>query len=199
MTWLAADLLSPAHWLLDLVGFINGFTSEMFWSVVTSTPVLVLIAAAAVVSFAVAHFPFVDRIYPPLAEFEKAASIVAILAFAALLYLIGFKAADARAELTRVKNDLAWTQFQLGERERAAEDAEALKRDADAAASEARGKLSEYQAKFGDDPNAVLCRPRPGIVEWVHKLQRRSPAASRADAARRGLVPRLRAAGEKRR
>ncbi|WP_316171072.1 hypothetical protein [Bradyrhizobium sp. SZCCHNRI1058] len=199
MTWLAAALFSPVHWLLDLVGFINGFMSEMFWSVVTSTPVLVLIAAVAVVSFAVAHFPFVDRIYPPLAEFEKAASIAAILAFAALLYLIGFRAADTRAELMRVKNDLAWTHFQLGERERAAEDAEALKRDADAAASDARGKLSEYQAKFGDDPNSVLCRPRAGVVEWVHKLQRRPPAAGRADAARRGLVARLRAVGEKRR
>ncbi len=187
-------LTSPAQWLPTLVDMINDFTAAMFWQIATSTTVLVLIAAVAVVSFAIAHFPFVDRLYPPLAEFEKAASIVAILAFAALLYLIGFKAADARAELARVKNDLAWTEFQLGEMERAAKDAEALKQDADAAASDARGKLSEYQAKFGDDPNAALCRPRAGVVEWVHKLQRRPTAAPRADAPGRGVVARLRAA-----
>ncbi|WP_316200427.1 MULTISPECIES: hypothetical protein [unclassified Bradyrhizobium] len=191
--------MNPAQWLLSLVDMINGFTAELFWQLITSTPVLVMLAAVAVASFAVAHFPFVDRIYPPLAAFEKAASIVAILTFAALLYLVGAKNADNRAELRRAKNDLAWTQFQLGQQERAAKDAAALKQDADAAASDARGKLSEYQAKFGDDPKAALCRPRAGVVEWVHKLQRRPPAAGRADPPGRGAVARLRAAREQRR
>ncbi|MGJ5203602.1 hypothetical protein [Bradyrhizobium sp. HKCCYLR20261] len=193
--------MSPAQWLLSLVDLINGFTAELFWQLITSTPVLVALAAVAVASFAIAHLPFVDRISPTLAAAGKAASIVCILAFAALLYLIGAKSADNRAELRRVKNDLAWTQFQLGAQERAARDAEALKQSADAAASEARGKLSDYQAKFGDDPNAALCRPRPGVVEWVHNLQRRprdDPVAG-ARATGRGVVPRLRAAGEKRR
>ncbi|UFZ05491.1 hypothetical protein LQG66_04005 [Bradyrhizobium ontarionense] len=192
MSWLAQKLV-------DLVDAVNGFTADIFWQAITSTPVLVIIAAVAVVSFAVAHFPFVDRLYPPLAAFEKAASIVAILAFAALLYLVGYKASDTRAELKRVKNDLVWTQFQLGAQERAAEDAETLKREADASASDARGKLSEYQAKFGDDPNAALCRPRAGVVEWVHQLQRRPHATGGAFGARRGAAARLRATGEERR
>lgn len=192
-------LQNPLQWLLSLVDLANDFTSAMFWQFATSAPVLVSIAALAVASFAVAHFPFVDRLWPRLAEFQKAASIVTILAFAALLYLVGFKAADTRAELQRVKNDLAWTQFQLGEQQRAARDADDLKTNADAAASEAKGKLSEYKAKFGDDPNAAVCRPRAGVVEWVHQLQRHPPGGAVTGGAERGAVARLRGSGAQRR
>lgn len=190
----------PGAWMLASTDAVNGFTADLFWQVATSPPVLVIITALAVASFAVAHFDFVGAIFPQVRPFFKAASITSILAFAALLFLVGFKASDNRSELQRVKSDLAFKEFQLGTQEKTARDAEALQRDAEAAARAARSKLSVYEAKFGDNPEVGKCPPRPGVVDWVHDLQRRRQDRSAEPAeANRGLVARLRKSGAKRR
>ncbi|MET4199107.1 uncharacterized membrane protein YuzA (DUF378 family) [Bradyrhizobium sp. LA8.1] len=190
----------PAAWLVSALDAINSFSAEVFWQIATSPLVLVVIAAVVVASFALAHLPFVTLLFPKAAAFTKAASLVTIIGFAALLYLFGVKSERTRAELERVKSDLAFKEFQLGNQAKAAADAEDLKADADAQAQDARGKLSVYQAKFGDDPNAAACAPRAGVIDWLHDLQRRKQAAGAvAGKPKRGLVARLRRSGAERR
>lgn len=187
------------QWPLDLLGGLNSFSAELFWSMVTSPAALVALTALAVASFAVAHIPFVTLLVPQVRPFVQAAALVSVLSFAALCFLIGAKSERTRDELERTKGDLAWSQFQLGNQTKSAADAADLKADADAQAQEARSKLSVYQAKFGTDPNAAACTPRAGVIEWVHDLQRRKPSAAITAKPKRGLVARLRRSGSERR
>lgn len=190
----------PAAWVVSALDAANSFSAEVFWQIATSPLVLVVIAAIVVASFAVAHLPFVAIVFPKAAAFTKAASLVTIIGFAALLYLLGVKSERTRAELERVRSDLAFKEFQLGNQVRAAADAADLKADADAQAQDARSKLSVYQAKFGSDPSAAACAPRAGVIEWVHELQRRKQnAGAVARKPKRGLVARLRGSGSERR
>lgn len=193
MNWLASQALN----LLDA---INSFSAELFWQVATSPAALLAITVLAVASFAIAHLPFIALIVPQVKPYMQAASLVSVLSFAALCFLIGVKSERTRAELERTKSDLAFKEFLLGSQVKAAADAADLKADADAQAQEARGKLSVYQAKFGTDPNAAACAPRAGVIDWLHDLQRRKQDG-RAVAAKpkRGLVARLRRSGAERR
>ncbi|WP_354238667.1 hypothetical protein [Bradyrhizobium sp. LA2.1] len=188
------------QWPLDVLDAINRFSAEMFRSIATSPAALLTITALAAASFAIAHLPFVALIVPRVKPYMQAASLVSVLSFAVLCFLIGVKSERTRGELERAKSDLAFKEFQLGNQVKAAADAADLKADADAQAQEARGKLSVYQEKFGSDPNAARCAPRAGVIDWLHDLQRRKQAAGAVTTKpKRGLVARLRRSGTERR
>jgi hypothetical protein len=197
---MSCGIFDPARCALDLVDAVDGFSADLLWKLVTAPLTLVVIAIIAVVAYAIAHVPFVEKFIPVTAPFIRSAQLVCLVCAGALIFLIGHRAADDRAELERTRSDLAWTEFQLGEQKRAAEDAAGLKQTADAEAGTARMQLSAYQEKFGNDPHATVCPPRPGVVEWVHDLQRRKPSARAiTPKAKRGLVARLRRSGAERR
>lgn len=197
---MSCGILSPAQCVLDVVETVSDFSAELFWQLATAPLTLVVIATIAILAYAIAHVPFVEKFIPITAPFIASARIVCLVCAAALIFLIGHRAADQRAELERVKSDLAWTEFQLGEQKRVADDAAELKQSAESATALAKGRLVEYQEKFGHDPTVAVCPPRPGVVEWVHDLQRRKPAAgANAAKAKRGLVARLRRSGSERR
>ncbi|MBW7968159.1 hypothetical protein [Bradyrhizobium sp. BR 10289] len=186
--------------MFDVVDTINGFSAELFWQVATAPLTLIIIAGIAIAAYAVAHVPFVEKFIPITAPFIRSAQLVCLICAAALIFLIGHRAADQRAEIERVKSDLAWTEFQLGNQKQAADDAAELKKTADATTAQTKARLSEYQEKFGNDPSAAVCPPRPGVVEWVHDLQRRKQSAAAVRAKpKRGLVARLRRSGAQRR
>lgn len=197
---MSCGIFDPAQCVLDVAEAVNDFSADLFWQIATAPLTLVAIAIIAIASYAVAHIPFVEKFIPVTAPFIRSAQIVCLICAAALIFLIGHRAADQRADLERAKSDLAWTEFQLSSQKQTADDAAELKQAAEAAAGEARSQLSAYQEKFGNDPHASICAPRPGVVEWVRGLQRRKPAAG-ADAAKakRGLVARLRRSGAERR
>lgn len=197
---MSCGIFDPTQCVLDVVETVNDFSAELFWQLATAPLTLVGIAGIAIVAYAVAHVPFVEKFIPVTAPFIRSAQIVCLVCAAALIFLIGHRAADQRAELERVRSDLAWSQFQLGNQSKSAADAADLKADAEAKGQEARSKLSVYQEKFGNDPHAAVCPPRPGVVDWVHVLQRRKQAARTVAAKpKRGLVARLRRSGAERR
>jgi len=197
---MSCGVFSPAQCVLDVVETVNGFSAELFWQLATAPLTLIIIAVVGIAAYVVAHVPFVETFIPATRPFIKLARVVCLASAAALIFLLGHRDADQRNELERTRSDLAWTEFQLGEQKNAAAAATELKKEADSATALAKGRLSEYQEKFGNDPTAAICRPRPGVVEWVHSLQRRKPAAG-ADAAKAkpGLVARLRRTGAERR
>jgi hypothetical protein len=201
---MSCGIFDPVQCVFDVVDTINDVSAEMFWQLATAPLTLVVIAGLAILAYAVAHVPFVEKFIPITAPFIRSAQIVCLACTAALIFLVGHRSADQRAELERARSDLAWTEFQLGEQTKSAADAAVLKTDADAKAQEARSKLSVYQAKFGQNPdgipNAIACAPRAGVIDWVHDLQRRKQAAGAVTAKpKRGLVARLRRSGAERR
>lgn len=197
---MSCGIFEPVRCVFDVVDTINDFSADLFWQLATAPLTLIIIAGVGIVAYAIAHVPFVEKFIPTTVPFIESARLVCLICAGALIFLIGHRSADQRAELERVKSDLAWTEFQLGNQKQAADDAAELKNKADSATAETKGKLSAYQEKFGNDPNAApVCPPRPGVVEWVHDLQRRKPAAAVAAKPKRGLVARLRRSGSERR
>lgn len=197
---MSCGIFSPAQCVLDAVDAVNGFSAELFWQLATAPLTLMIIAGVGIVAYAIAHVPFIETFLPATRPFIASARLVCLVCAGALIFLIGHREADQRAEAERAKSDLAWAEFQLGEQKRVAQDAAELKQSAEATAAQAKVRLSEYQEKFGNDPTAAVCAPRPGVVEWVHSLQRRKPAPGANTAkAKRGLIARLRKSGADRR
>ncbi|MDD1534599.1 MULTISPECIES: hypothetical protein [unclassified Bradyrhizobium] len=196
---MSCGIFSPAQCVLDAARMVDDFSAELFWQLATAPLTLVVIAIIAILAYAIAHVPFVEKFFPVTAPFIASARIVCLVCAAALIFLIGHRAADQRAELERARSDLAWTEFQLAAQKRTVDDAAELKQTAESDAAQAKGRLAQYQEKFGNDPTAAVCPPRPGVVEWVHDLQRRKPAGPNAAKAKRGLVDRLRRSGAERR
>jgi hypothetical protein len=196
MNWLDAIRLS---WLREMLDTINTFLGDMFWDVATSPPVLIAIGLLAVAAFVVAHVPWwIERFFPVVVPYTRTAMAVQYLAAAALCFLIGFGVADDRADLARLKNDLEYSEFMLDQQRQVAEEADRLKREADAEAAAAKDKLDAYHAKFGPNPG-VSCSKPAGYDDWLRTLQRRGRhALARADQPQRGLVARVRALGGKR-
>jgi hypothetical protein len=146
--------------------------ADIFWDIATSYPVLCLIALIAVAAFIVAHVPtIVTRFYPPLAAYSKAAALVQIIAWALLMFLIGFRIADERGETRQLKNDLSFKELQISNAEDTAKDAERLKAEAEAQATEAKGQLDDYRKRFGANPDTV-CAFTPDEFERLRNLGR---------------------------
>lgn len=130
--------------------------ADFFWNIATSFAVLGALAAICVAAFIVAHVPaLAARIYPPIALYSKAAALVQVIAWALLMFLIGFRLADERAETQQLKNDLAFQELQISNAKETAADAERLRTEAEAKAKEATEQLDEYRKRFGANPDAV--------------------------------------------
>jgi hypothetical protein len=181
----------------DAAGIIGDLSASIFWDIATSAPVLMAIAMVGVVAFVAAHLPTIaERLFPFLIPYFRAALLVQVLAFFALAFLLGFRVADDRAETEKLKNELAWSEFQLEEQKAAADSAHELKQKAEAEAADAKGKFDEYREKFGDKARA--CEPAPGYPEWLRSIQRR-PQNRTAARQSHSIIARLRGSGEKRR
>ena len=190
MNWLSAI---PGS-ILGLVERASDFTGDLFWDFATSPPVLIALAALAVAAFVVAHVPVIATLIPTVAAWQRLAIVLQFGAVIALIFLLGFRVADQRAETEQLKNDLAWSQYQLEIQTSMADSADQLKREADARAASAEGQLSVYKQKFGDNPSD----PPPGVLEWMRSLQQHPERRAGADQPQRGLVARVRAAGGRR-
>jgi hypothetical protein len=175
----------------DVGDLFKDFTADLFWNVATSAPVLVIVGLVALAAFVVAHVPLIGRWLPAVAAYQRIAGIVAIAAAAVLMFLIGFSVSDQRADLARIKDELTFKTFQLETAATTAADADRLRKDAEAKAALAKGKLDGYCEKFGCDGERKLpaekgtrvvrkCIPPPGYRDWLRHLQRRSATAGRA-------------------
>lgn len=197
---MSCGIFDPVQCVFDVVETVNSFSAELFWQLATAPLTLIVIAVIGIAAYLVAHVPFVEKFIPGAAPFINLARVVCLACAAAWIFLIGHRDADQRAELERARSDLAWSEFQLSAQKQTADDAAELKSAAETAAATTKVRLAEYQEKFGNDPTAAVCAPRPGVVEWVHDLQRRKQVAgTHAAKAKRGLVARLRGSrGERR-
>lgn len=174
----------------DVADLFDGITADLFWTVATSAPVLVVIGGVALLAAIVAHVPLVGLLLPSVAAYQRLASVVATAAAGVLMLLIGYSVADQRADLARMRDEIIFKKFQLESAAATAADAERLRNDAEAKAREAKGKLDEYCFKFGcngDRKPAAKgvrvvrkCDPPPGYLDWLRHLQRRGAAAGRA-------------------
>lgn len=180
----------------EAVDFLAELSADVFWGLVTSYPTITVMGVAAAASFAVSHTPtLIERFFPVIIPYTKAAGIVCLVSSAWLMFAFGYRVSDGREEIARVKNELAWVQWNLHLKAESEETAFNLMNEAKARAATAEGKLSEYEQKFGKNPSD----PPPGVLEWLRSLQQHPQRRAGADQPPRGLVARVRATGEKHR
>jgi hypothetical protein len=177
-----------------VTNWFGEISADIFWSALASYPSIALLGLVAAAGFAIAHFPLADKL-PVLGPYVRAAGAVSIVSAAMLMFAIGYRVADGRDEIARLKNDLAWAEFNADVQRHVAQAAEQLKRRAEAEKAEAKGRLNEYETRFGPNPSD----PPPGVLDWLRSLQRHPERrAGGSDQSKRGGGARVRAAGANR-
>lgn len=125
----------------------------LFWSVATSYAVLSILATLFLSGLVVGFAPLV-RFIPGLAPYVMLARLVALIALAVLSFLIGFRVADERAEVERLKADLAFKQKQIDVQKHTAETAERLRLVAETKAEQANQKVTDYEERLAKLPTS---------------------------------------------
>jgi hypothetical protein len=148
-------------------------TSDVFWNTATSYPMLVAIGIVALFAFGIAHLPLVEKFFPSIAPYIRAAALVSVVSTAALLFLIGFRVADQREEAARLRRDLAFSELQLDGMKKTADEASELKRVADAKAKQAKDELDGLRKKFGRMPKSGGAYPRE-FLRWLRTRHSRA-------------------------
>lgn len=187
-----------AGWFSDGVSAVKDWfgeiSADIFFGTLTSYPSIALFGLVAAAGFAIAHLPLANRL-PMIGAYVRAAGLASLVAGALVIFAFGYRVADGRDEIARLKNDLAWAEFNADVQRQVAETADELKQQAEAEKAEAKGRLNEYETRFGPNP----LDPPLGVLDWLRSLQRHPERrAGGADQPKRGVVARMRAAGAKR-
>ena len=168
------------NWIVKQVGnvwgWIDDITADAFWSFVTSYPALLVVALVIVAAWAVKNLPFVERLAP---GYAMSAATVQVLAVCALVFLLGFRVADRRDEVERLKVALLWKNVEFENAKATAEDAQQLKRESDEEASKAKGELDKWRSRYGASPDDA-CKYPPEFLDWLHRLGRQRHAVAAA-------------------
>jgi hypothetical protein len=188
-------LSDAASFVSGAVSWLGDLSADIFWGLVTSYPTITVMGVAAAASFAISHTPaIVERFFPVIMPYTRAAGIVCLVSSAWLMFAFGYRVSDGREEIERVKNELAWVQWNLHLKEESEKTAFDLMSKAKEQAATAEGKLSEYESRFGKNPSD----PPPGVIEWLRSLQQHPQRRAAASQPQRGLVARVRTTGAER-
>ena len=130
--------------------------SDLIWSLATSYLVLSIIGIILLAALVVGYFPLAKYL-PVIGPYVEAAKLIAFLLFGVLMFLIATRLSDERAEVKRLKTDLAFTQLQLNTQKRTAEQAQKLREQAEQQAAEANQKVTDYEDRLAKSPSGCGC------------------------------------------
>ena len=104
--------------------------SDFIWSLATSYLVLSIIGIILLAALIVGYFPLAKYL-PVIGPYVEAAKLIAFLLFGLMSFLVATRLSDERAEVKRLKTDLAFTQLQLNTQKQTAEQAQKLREQAE--------------------------------------------------------------------
>ncbi|WP_028165504.1 hypothetical protein [Bradyrhizobium elkanii] len=132
--------------------------SDFLWAAATSEIALSALSLLIAVAAVVGYLPIVSTL---LGGYAKAAKLVFIVALAALVFLLGFRAADRRAEAAELRQKIAAKDgvianknFDLHLALEAAETASKQREEAAQRAKEAQDEIDDYKQRLKARPNA---------------------------------------------
>lgn len=127
--------------------------TDWLWNLATSSLVLGALAVLTLVAFVVAHVPaLVTRLVPGSAPYTVLAHLVQLIAFALLMFLLGFRVADEREHTRRLQSELAWQHNELEQQKASAEDAARLRDQKTAEAEALQTRVENYEAQLAMQP-----------------------------------------------
>ena len=130
--------------------------ADLIWAAATSYLVLGVISAFLLAALVVGYFPLL-KWFPVIGPYVRVAKLIAFLLFGVLSFLIATRLADERAEVKRLKTDLAFTRLQLDTQKQTAEQAQKLRDEAEQKAAEANQKVTDYEDRLAKSPSGCGC------------------------------------------
>ena len=130
--------------------------SDFIWSLATSYLVLSIIGIILLAALIVGYFPLAKYL-PVIGPYVEAAKLIAFLLFGLMSFLVATRLSDERAEVKRLKTDLAFTQLQLNTQKQTAEQAQKLREQAEHQAAEANQKVTDYEDRLAKSPSGCGC------------------------------------------
>lgn len=130
--------------------------SDFIWSLATSYLVLSIIGIILLAALIVGYFPLAKYL-PVIGPYVEAAKLIAFLLFGLMSFLVATRLSDERAEVKRLKTDLAFTQLQLNTQKQTAEQAQKLREQAEQQAAEANQKVTDYEDRLAKSPSGCGC------------------------------------------
>lgn len=127
---------------------------SFFWDVATSSIVLSMIALLLIAALVVGYFPLL-KWFPVLGQYVPVARLASILAAALLSFLFGYKVADDRATTSALRNELAVARIDLAAAHKAADQADAARRELAAQSITDQIRIEKYAEELKKRPNAA--------------------------------------------
>jgi len=130
--------------------------TDLIWSLATSYLALSIIGIVLLAALIVGYFPLASYL-PVIGPYVRVAKLIAFLLFGVLSFLIATRLSDERAEVKRLKTDLAFTKLQLDTQKQTAEQAQKLRDEAEKQAAEANQKVTDYEDRLAKSPSGCGC------------------------------------------
>jgi hypothetical protein len=130
--------------------------TDLIWSLATSYLVLSIVGIILLAALVVGYFPLAKYL-PVIGPYVEAAKLIAFLLFGLLMFLIATRLSDERAEVKRLKTDLAFSQLQLDAQKQTAEQAQKLRERAERQAAVANQKVTDYEDRLAKSPSGCGC------------------------------------------
>lgn len=133
--------------------------SDFLWAAATSEIALSALGLLIVVASVLGYLPIVSTL---LGGYAKAAKLIFIVALAALVFLLGFRVADRRAEAAELRASIAAKDSVIAAKDRdlklatkTADDAAKQRDEAAQRAKAAQDEVNEYAERLKSRPNAA--------------------------------------------
>lgn len=124
---------------------------DFFWTLATSYLALSIVAVVLVAALVVGYFPLLKWV-PVIGPYVRVAQLVAFLTFGLLCALLDRQSAGSRAEIARLRVDLAFSEMQLSNQLAAAAVKAKLADASAAAAVDAQMKANNYETRLAARP-----------------------------------------------
>lgn len=163
------------QWFMD--AFASTAISDFLWAAATSEIALSALGLLIVVAAIVGYLPIVSTL---LGGYAKTAKLVFILALTALVFLLGFRTADNRAEAKILRDQIAARDgvianknFDLHLALEAAETASKQRDEAAQRAKEAQDEIDDYEQRLKARPNAACLLTPDDFTDRVQNGRKR--------------------------
>lgn len=163
------------QWFMD--AFASTAISDFLWAAATSEIALSAMGLLIVVAAIVGYLPIVSTL---LGGYAKTAKLVFILALTALVFLLGFRTADNRAEAKILRDQIAARDGVIASKNfdlhlvlEAAETASKQRDEAAQRAKEAQDEIDDYEQRLKARPNAACLLTPDDFADRVQNGRRR--------------------------
>jgi hypothetical protein len=175
--------------------FLTGVADKLalgdaFWPLATSDVVVFTLAGLILACVVVAHFPVISKL-PMIAPYAATATVFVYVFLAAQAFLVGYRFADERAQVAKLRSDVALANRIIESKNKslnialdAVETMQTQRDEAAQRAKEAQDEVDDYAERLKTRPNAACLLTPDDFPRSVSNDAKRRPARESVDSPR---------------